>query len=160
MSLLWFYFVFAERLTTWYGNFPSDMPAFWLTQEGRFSKLFWTMVFCNFLIPAPILAIKSLRTKVGWTVVASIPIIVGMWLERFLIIVPSLSHMYLPYNYGSYSPSWVEITITVGTFAAMGLLYLLFSRVLPIISIWELKLGIHKTEASPFLASQEPVEQP
>lgn len=160
MSLLWFYFVFAERLTTWYGNFPSDMPAFWLTQEGRFSKLFWTMVFCNFLIPAPILAIKSLRTKVGWTVVASIPIIVGMWLERFLIIVPSLSHMYLPYNYGSYSPSWVEITITVGTFAAMGLLYLLFSRVLPIISIWELKLGIHKTEASAFLASQEPVEQP
>ena len=160
MSLLWFYFVFAERLTTWYGNFPSDMPAFWLTQEGRFSKLFWTMVFCNFLIPAPILAIKSLRTKVGWTVVASIPIIVGMWLERFLIIVPSLSHMYLPYNYGSYSPSWVEITITVGTFAAMGLLYLLFSRVLPIISIWELKLGIHKTEVSPVLASQEPVEQP
>jgi len=156
MSLLWFYFVFAERLTTWYGNFPSEMPAFWSTQTGSFGPLFWVMVFCNFIIPAPILAIKYLREKIGWTVVASIPIIVGMWLERFLIIVPSLSHKYLPYNYGSYRPSWVEITITVGTFAGMGLLYLIFSRVFPIISIWELKLGMEKTEEeAPALISPE-----
>jgi Ni/Fe-hydrogenase subunit HybB-like protein len=154
MSLLWFYFVFAERLTTWYGNSPGEMSVFWSTQVGRFSPLFWTMVFCNFIIPAPILAIKNLRNKIGWTVVASIPIIVGMWLERFLIIIPSLSHKYLPYNFGSYRPSWVEITITVGTFAGMGLLYLIFSRVFPIISIWELKLGMAKAEA-PELASQE-----
>jgi Ni/Fe-hydrogenase subunit HybB-like protein len=160
MSLLWFYFVFAERLTTWYGNFPSEMPVFWSTQVGSFSPLFWTMVFCNFIIPAPILAIKNLRNKIGWTVVASIPIIVGMWLERFLIIIPSLSHKYLPYNFGSYRPSWVEITITVGTFAGMGLLYLIFSRVFPIISIWELKLGMTKAEA-PALGSQETAaEQP
>jgi Ni/Fe-hydrogenase subunit HybB-like protein len=156
MSLLWFYFVFAERLTTWYGNFPSEMPVFWSTQVGSFSPLFWTMIFCNFIIPAPILAIKNLRKKIGWTVVASVPIIIGMWLERFLIIVPSLSHKYLPYNYGSYRPSWVEITITVGTFAGMGLLYLIFSRVFPIISIWELKLGMEKTEgAAPALISPE-----
>ncbi len=162
MSLLWFYFVFAERLTTWYGNFPSEMAVFWVTQSGRFSKLFWTMVFCNFIIPAPILAIKNLRAKIGWTVVASIPIVVGMWLERFLIIVPALSHKYLPYTYGTYKPTWVEITITVGTFAGMGLLFLLFSRVFPIISIWELKLGGQKKpEAAPALASQEvAAEQP
>ena len=160
MSLLWFYFVFAERLTIWYGNNPGEMSVFWSTQVGRFSPLFWTMVFCNFIIPAPILAIKNLRNKIGWTVVASIPIIVGMWLERFLIIIPSLSHKYLPYNFGSYRPSWVEITITVGTFAGMGLLYLIFSRVFPIISIWELKLGMTKVEA-PEVASQEAAaEQP
>jgi Ni/Fe-hydrogenase subunit HybB-like protein len=156
MSLLWFYFVFAERLTTWYGNFPSEMPAFWSTQTGRFGFLFWTMVFCNFIIPVPILAIKNLRTKIGWTVVASIPVIIGMWLERFLIIVPSLSHKYLPYSFGTYRPTWVEITITVGTFAGMGLLYLIFSRVFPIISIWELKLGMNKkAEVAPVLASRE-----
>ena len=162
MSLLWFYFVFAERLTTWYGNYTSEMPAFWSTQVGSFSPLFWTMVFCNFIIPVPILAIKKLRNKIGWTVVASIPIIVGMWLERFLIIVPSLTHKYLPYNYGSYRPSWVEITITVGTFAGMALLYLIFSRVFPIISIWELKAGlVKKPEVAPALASQEATaEQP
>ena len=161
MSLLWFYFVFAERLTTWYGNFPSEMPVFWATQVGRFGPLFWTMVFCNFIIPVPILAIKSLRNKIGWTVAASVPIIIGMWLERFLIIVPSLSYKIMPYNFGSYRPSWVEITITVGTFAGMGLLYLIFSRVFPIISVWELKLGMGKGAEAPALASPETAaEQP
>src|SRR6266702_2250508 len=58
MSLLWFYFVFAERLTTWYGNESSDMAVFWVTQRGPFAPLLWTMVACNFLIPFPLLAIK------------------------------------------------------------------------------------------------------
>jgi len=162
MSLLWFYFVFAERLTTWYGNFPSEMSVFWSTQTGSFGPLFWTMVFCNFIIPAPILAIKNLRNKIGWTVVASIPVIVGMWLERFLIIVPALSHKFLPYSYGSYRPSWVEITITVGTFAGMALLYLIFSRVFPIIAIWELKLGMQKKaeDASALTSPEAVAEQP
>src|SRR5579863_8805935 len=138
MSLLWFYFVFAERLTAWYGNEPSEMTVFWVTQTGSYSPLFWLMVFCNFLLPFPILAIKKLRTIAG-TVIASIGVVIGMWLERYLIIVPSLSHKYLPYSFGTYRPTWVEITITVGTFAAMALLYMLFAKTVPIISIWELK---------------------
>ena len=147
MSLIWFYFVFAESLTIWYGNEPSEMTVFWVTRSGQFSWLFWTMVICNVIIPAPILSVKRLRSKIGWTVVASIPVIVGMWLERFLIVVPSLSHGRLPYAHGGYRPSWVEIAITVGSFAAMPLLYLLFIKVVPIISIWELKLGQHEKPA-------------
>jgi Ni/Fe-hydrogenase subunit HybB-like protein len=142
MSLLWFYFVFAERLTAWYGNNPSEMAVFWVTQTGSYSPLFWTMVLCNFLIPFPILAIKKLRTIAG-TVIASCAVVIGMWLERFLIIVPSLSHKYLPYSWGTYRPTWVEITITVGTFAGMALLYMIFSKLVPIISIWELKAEQH-----------------
>jgi Ni/Fe-hydrogenase subunit HybB-like protein len=138
MSLLWFYFVFAERLTIWYGNEPSEMTVFWVTQTGSFSGLFWLMVICNFVVPFPILAIKKLRTITG-CVIASIGVVIGMWLERFLIIVPSLSRKYLPYSFGTYRPTWVEITITAGTFAAMALLYMLFSKTVPIISIWELK---------------------
>ncbi|MGB9067674.1 MAG: NrfD/PsrC family molybdoenzyme membrane anchor subunit [Candidatus Acidiferrales bacterium] len=138
MSLLWFYFVFAERLTVWYDNDPSEMTVFWVTQTGSFSPLFWLMVMCNFVIPFPILAIKKLRTIAG-CVIASIGVVIGMWLERFLIIVPSLSHKYLPYSFGTYRPTWVEITITVGTFAAMALLYMIFAKTVPIISIWELK---------------------
>ncbi len=138
MSLLWLYFVFSERLTGWYGNESSEMTVFWLTQRGSFAPLFWTMIFCNFLIPFPILAIKKFRTITG-TAIASTTVVIGMWLERFLIIVPSLSRKYLPYSWGTYRPSWVEITITAGTFAAMALLYMLFSKVVPIISVWELK---------------------
>ncbi|MCZ6515268.1 MAG: polysulfide reductase NrfD [Acidobacteria bacterium] len=140
LSLLWLYFIFAEHLTAWYNNEPSEMAVFWSTIRGRYAPYFWTMVVCNFAIPFPILAIRRLRT-VGGTLIASFAVLIGMWLERFLIIVPSLSYKQIPYAWGSYQPSWVEITITAGTFAAIILLYLLFVKVVPIISIWELKGG-------------------
>ena len=70
MSLLWFYFTFAERLTAWYGNSPPEMAVFWESIRKQFAPLFWTMVVCNFIIPVPILAIKRLRTITG-TAIAS-----------------------------------------------------------------------------------------
>src|ERR1700757_3022366 len=155
MSLLWGYFTFVERLTTWYGNSPAEMAVFWETQTGSYAPLFWTMVFCNFIIPFPLLAIKKLRTITG-TVIAASTIVVGMWLERFLIIVPSVSHKYLPYAWGSYRPTWAELTITAGTFTGMALLYTLFAKLVPIISIWELKVGGH---AQPVLTEAEEEEQ-
>jgi Ni/Fe-hydrogenase subunit HybB-like protein len=152
MSLLWLYFIVSERLTTWYGNEPSEMAVFWSTQTGPFAPLFWTMVLCNFVIPVPLLGIKKLRTITG-TVIASSTVVVGMWLERFLIIVPSESRKYLPYTYGSYRPTWVEITLTAGTFAAMAILYVFFVKFVPIISVWELKVGQH--EKTPARALEE-----
>jgi molybdopterin-containing oxidoreductase family membrane subunit len=143
MSLLWGYFVFNERLTVWYGNAPSEMAVFWSTQTGAFAPLFWTMVLCNFVIPFPFLAIRRLRTVAG-TVIASCGVVVGMWLERFLIIVPALSHKPLTtYSWGTYSPRWPEVVIMASTFAAMALAYVLFSKFVPIISIWELRVGEH-----------------
>ena len=161
MSLLWVYFVFAERLTSWYGNESSEMAVFWLTQRGSFSPLFWTMVTCNFLIPFPLLAIKKFRTITG-TVIASIGVVIGMWLERFLIIVPSLSRKYLPYAWvtNPYRPTWVEITITAATFAAMVMLYMLFSKFIPIISVWELKWGQHTEEVRDPVLSRADEEAP
>jgi molybdopterin-containing oxidoreductase family membrane subunit len=118
------------------------MSVFYVTQRGSFSPLYWTMVVCNLVIPFTILALRWLRTIAG-CVVASLCVCVGMWLERFLIVVPSLSHKYLPYTWGHYRPQPVEIMITIATFAAMMLLYTLFSKFVPIISIWELKAGDH-----------------
>lgn len=160
LSLLWLYFIFGEHLTAWYNNEPSEMAVFWSKIRGRYAPLFWGMVACNFVIPFPILAIRQLRTITG-TLVASLFVIVGMWLERFLIVVPSLSFKQLPYAWGDYRPSWVEITILAGTFAAMILLYLLFSKLVPIISIWELK-GSPKAQGRPAPAEnfqEEPVRQ-
>ena len=142
MSLLWSYFVFAERLTVWYGNNPEEMAAFWATQRGRYSPLYWTMVVCNFVIPFTLLSIRRFRTIIG-CVIASAGVLIGMWLERFLIIVPSLANRALPYARGSYEPQPIEIMITVSTFAAMALLYTLFAKFIPVISIWELKGGDH-----------------
>src|SRR5689334_6856117 len=140
MSLLWAYFIFAERLTTWYGNDTAEMNVFYVTQRGSFAPLYWTMIVCNFVVPFVILSIKKLRTITG-CVIASFGVCIGMWLERFLIVVPSLGHKFLPYTWGHYRPRPVEIMITISTFAAMTLLYTLFSKFVPIISIWELKVG-------------------
>ena len=156
MSLLWGYFVFNERITTWYGNETHEMAAFWITQTGRYAPLFWTMVFCNFILPFPFLAIRKLRTIPG-CVIASCGVVVGMWLERFLIIVPSLSTKPITYSWGHYMPRWPEITIMIGSIAAMGLLYTLFSKFIPLISIWEMKVGEHPEvkEAASIAVAQE-----
>ena len=156
MSLLWAYFVFNERLTVWYGNASAEREVFLVTQRGSFAPLFWTMVTCNFVVPFIFLSIKKLRTITG-CVIASFTVVVGMWLERFLIVVPSLSHKYLPYTWGRYRPQPVEIIIISSTFAAMILLYVLFSKLVPIISVWELKVGEHYV---PDVAPQETAEHP
>jgi molybdopterin-containing oxidoreductase family membrane subunit len=88
-------------------------------------------------------------------VIASGSVLVGMWLERFLIIVPSLGHKYLPYSWGVYRPQPVEIVITISTFAAMGLLYMLFAKLVPIISIWEMKVGFHEPRPLPAAEAEE-----
>jgi Ni/Fe-hydrogenase subunit HybB-like protein len=146
MSLLWGYFIFNERLTVWYGNHEAEMNVFWTTQTGKFAPLFWLMVTVNFVLPLIVLGIRRFRT-IGGTVAVSIGICAGMWLERFLIVVPSLSNKFLPYAWGSYQPRPVELMITAATFAAMALLYTLFAKFVPIISIWELKAGSHPSPA-------------
>jgi molybdopterin-containing oxidoreductase family membrane subunit len=155
MALLWGYFVFNERLVTYYGNGPAEMAVFWQTQRENFAPLYWTMVICNFVLPLILMGIKRFRTITG-CMIASVGVLIGMWLERYLIIVPSLGHKYLPYSFGTYSPQPVEIVITTATFAAMILLYALFSKVVPIISMWEMKAADHL----PPKASSAPGEHP
>jgi Ni/Fe-hydrogenase subunit HybB-like protein len=142
MSLLWGYFTFNERITVWYGNGVSEINTFLVTQKGTFAPLFWLMVTVNFVIPLIILGIRRFRTITG-CVIASFGVCVGMWLERFLIVVPSLGNKFLPYSWSYYRPRPTEILITTATFAAMVLLYTLFAKFVPIISIWEMKAGEH-----------------
>jgi molybdopterin-containing oxidoreductase family membrane subunit len=99
------------------------------------------MVVCNFVIPVPLLSIKRLRTITG-TSIAAFTVVIGMWIERFLIIVPSLDRKFLSYSWGSYRPTWVEDTLMAAGFGFMALLYLLFAKIVPMISIWEMKVGL------------------
>jgi Ni/Fe-hydrogenase subunit HybB-like protein len=143
MSLLWLYFTFAEHLTTWYGNEPKEMSVFNARLRGHFAPEFWIMVFVNFVVPFVLLGIRRLRSITTATIV-SVGVLVGMWLERYLIIIPTLSIPRLNAAWGKYSPSWVEISITVATFASMAALYLVFSKLFPIIAVWE--FDAHRTE--------------
>jgi molybdopterin-containing oxidoreductase family membrane subunit len=136
MSLLWLYFTVAENLTAWYGNEPREMNVFGARVRGNFAPYFWLMVTFNFVVPFVLLGIRRLRSILTITI-ASVTVLVGMWLERYLIIVPTLTFGRLSAAWGHYSPSWIEISISVATFAMMAVLYLLFSKLFPIVSVWE-----------------------
>ncbi len=140
MALLWFYFTFAEYLTTFYGGEPTHLSIFYSKLTGEFSPVFWAMFTTCFLIPVPLLAWRRTRTVAG-TVIASASIIVGMWLERYTIVVPTLSRPRLPWASVTYSPTWVEVGVTLGFGATFIFLYMLFTRFFPIVSIWEIREG-------------------
>lgn len=140
MTLLWFYFTFAEYITTYYGHEPMEMTVFYAKFSGRYAPMFWAMFFFCFAVPFTILSRARTRTVKG-TLIASISINIGMWLERFTIVIPTLVNPRIHNNMGSYAPSWVELSIMAGCFASFLLLYTLFTKLFPIVSIWEIQEG-------------------
>ena len=133
-TLLWAYFTFAEHLTVGYAGGSAELTILWSKLTGKYSLLFWIMVTLCFVIPFPILVFR--RTLPG-LLISSICIIVGMWIERYTIIIPSFIEPRLPYVRGDYMPSWVEWSMTAGLAAGFTLAFVLFSKLFPVISIWE-----------------------
>jgi len=146
MTLLWFYFTFAEYLTTFYGGEPLHMTIFWSKFTGRFAWFFWAMFLFCFVIPMPLLSFAKTRSPLG-TLIASISVTIGMWLERFVIVVPTLTNPRLPNETVLYQPTWVEWSIFAGCVSFFILLYMVFTKVFPIVSIWEVKEGREKSMA-------------
>jgi Ni/Fe-hydrogenase subunit HybB-like protein len=140
MCCLWFYFTFCEFLTTFYGHEPSHMKIFNLKLFGQFAPLFWTMFLTCFVIPFVILCNRRTRTIAG-TVVASVSVNIGMYLERYTIVVPSLSTPRLPHGDVLYVPTIIEWLIFAGCFSSFILMYVVFTKLFPIVSIWEIQEG-------------------
>jgi len=140
MTLLWFYFTFAEYLTTFYGGEPTEMAVFWAKINGEYRIFFWGMVLTDLIIPFAILCNRWTRTITG-TVIASISVTIGMWLERFTIVVPTLVNTRLPWHQGVYVPTWIEWSLLAAFFATFILLYMIFTKLFPIVSIWEIREG-------------------
>lgn len=103
---------------------------------GIYWPRFWFQILAGLILPAIILAVPKTRTITGY-LVAALLVDVGMWLERFNIVVPTLALPQLPYAWGQYSPTWVEISTTAASFAGVILVYVVFTRTFPIITIWE-----------------------
>ena len=136
MSVVWLYFTASEHLTVWYGNNPLEINVFQAREHGGFGLASAVMVVCNFLIPFILLGVRRLRA-IPTIVCSGFSVLVGMWLERFLIVLPTLANPPLQAASGAYWPSAVEWTITAATFASMALFYLLFVKAVPIIAVWE-----------------------
>ena len=141
-AMLWSYFTFAEHLTVWYGNEHAEKAVFDARISGEFAPLFWTMIVVNVLIPLAILPFPKGRKPLG-TAIVGLGVLVGMWIERYLIVVGTLSFPRLDFNAGSYTPSWVEIGILVGSVGLFGFLYFGFLQLAPIVSLWEVREGEH-----------------
>jgi Ni/Fe-hydrogenase subunit HybB-like protein len=99
------------------------------------------MLFSNVLLPALTLWSKRIRTSIPALFLVCIMVQVGMYLERYLIVPGSLGVNELPFSWGLYVPHLPESLITVGAFALVGLLYVLFSRIFPLIPVWEVYEG-------------------
>jgi Ni/Fe-hydrogenase subunit HybB-like protein len=140
MSLLWFYFTFAEYLTTFYGHEPVEMRVFLYKFVGGYAPYFWLMIVCNFIIPLIFLTNKKMKTISG-LLIASIAVTIGMWLERLIVVVPSLANPRLPFPTGIYIPTLTEISLFAAAAAAFVLGFMAFSKLFPLISIWEIKEG-------------------
>ncbi len=151
LSLAWFYFTVAEFMTVYYGDEPAHMVVFNAKFWEEFASAFWLTVVLCFVVPVVILGNPFTRTITG-AVIASVGINVGMWLERYTVVVPSLTRPRLPYGIGVYRPTWEEWAITAGCFALFALLFALFTKVVPVIAVWE----VHEAKE---LAIPEAVER-
>ncbi len=128
----------VEYFIGWYSQNPFEQEIFYWRATGPYAWAFWLMVFCNCVAPIPMYW-KSIRTSPVWLFVISIFINIGMWMERFNIVISSPAHDFDPATWGSYSPTIVELAITVGSFGWFFFWFLLFCKTLPVVAITEIK---------------------
>jgi len=129
----------TELFIAWYSGSEYEMYAFSNRIAGPYWWAYWTMMTCNVISPQ-LFWFKRIRTSIPISWVLSIVVNIGMWFERFVIIVTSLHRDYLPSSWAMFYPSWVDVGVFVGSVGVFFTLFLLFLRFLPGIAIAEVKL--------------------
>jgi Ni/Fe-hydrogenase subunit HybB-like protein len=128
----------TEFFIAWYSQNPYEFFTFWNRAFGPYWWAYWTMFLCNVISPQLFWS-KTFRTNTILMWIVTIFVNIGMWFERFVITVTSLSRDFLPSSWGYFSPTWVDIGMLVGSFGLFTTLFLLFCRYLPIVAISEVK---------------------
>jgi len=145
-SLIVGYAYCTEFFMSWYGGVEAEQSSFWLRAFGPYWISTWVMILCNAVFPQ-LLWFKRLRTSVPFLFVLSVFINIGMWFERYVIIVTGLSTEYDPAVWGIYTPSTPELVLVAGSFAFFALLFLVFLKLFPVVAIAEVKeIAIHEKE--------------
>ena len=132
------YAYFMEVFIAWYSGSSYESYAFWNRAFGPYWWGYWAMISCNVVIPQ-LFWFKFFRTNLKWVFVLSILVNVGMWFERFVIVVTTLAREFIPANWGYFKPSPIDILTYLGTFGLFFTMFLLFMRFLPMIAISEVK---------------------
>jgi Ni/Fe-hydrogenase subunit HybB-like protein len=137
-----------EAFTGWYGGNRYDQTLLWNRLHGPYATLYYMLLICNIFIPQ-LLWIRKMRTNPVWLFMISLVILVGMWLERFVIIVISLSRDFLTSSWGMYYPTKWDWMIFFGTIGMFLMSMFLFVRILPMISIFEMRTLLPEAEVKP-----------
>ena len=135
-----------EFFIAWYGGGEYEGFAFINRTMGNYSWAYWTMVTCNVITPQ-IHWFKKARTNVWVTLAVGVIVNVGMWFERFVIVVSSLARDYLPSSWGYFVPSAWDFATLAGSFGLFFTLFLLFCRYLPMVAMAEVKAAIPAAHA-------------
>ncbi|MCK7589785.1 polysulfide reductase NrfD [Subsaxibacter sp. CAU 1640] len=128
----------TELFIAWYSGVEYEQYAFLNRATGPYAWAYWMMMSCNVFSPQ-FMWFKKLRTSIMFSFFISIVVNVGMWFERFVIIVTSLHRDYLPSSWTMFSPTFVDIGIFIGTIGFFFVLFLLYSRTFPVIAQAEVK---------------------
>ncbi len=132
-ALLWLYMFWAQFFVTWFGNLPQETGPLWSRMFGHYAPYFWTMLFCVFGLPIGMLIFAPVKRNWWSLLLVAAVINVGVWINRYLLVVPARLENHTPFS----SPS--ELILVVGLFAGFLLLFLLFFKVFPMISTWEMR---------------------
>ena len=128
----------TEFFIAWYSGSVYERFAFVNRATGPFAWSYWIMVSCNVITPQ-VLWFRSLRRNPMFLFIISIFVNIGMWFERFVIIVTSLHRDYLPSSWSHYYPTYIEILTLLGSFGLFFFLFFIFVRVMPAIAFGEVK---------------------
>jgi Ni/Fe-hydrogenase subunit HybB-like protein len=128
----------SEAFFAWYSANPYEKYMFYNRTTGPYGWVYWLLIFCNGLVPQS-LWVRRLRTSTVWLFFVAFVVSVGMWLERFVIIVTSLHRDFLPSSWEMYYPTIWDFATFFGTIGLFVTLMFLFIRVLPMISIFEMR---------------------
>jgi molybdopterin-containing oxidoreductase family membrane subunit len=128
----------TENFLAWYSGNPFEMGTFHDRWTGHYRGIYYTLVTCNVLAPQ-LFWWRRIRTSIPAMWIISILVNVGMWTERFIIVVQSLHHDFMPSMWRDYAPTWVDLTLFAGTLGFFSAAFLLFLRFVPPVSVSEVK---------------------
>lgn len=140
------YAYMIELFISWYSGNRYEQFAFVNRMLGPYAWAYWTMICCNVLIPQ-LFWLKRVRTTPWMMLVLCIFVNIGMWFERFVITVTSLSRDFLPSSWGYFKPTLVDILMFVGSFGLFFTLFLLFCRFLPMVAMSEVKAALQDSDS-------------
>jgi molybdopterin-containing oxidoreductase family membrane subunit len=149
------YAYIMEFFIAWYSGNPYERFTFINRAFGPYWWAYWTMFSCNVFIPQ-LFWMKFFRSNMVAVFILSIFVNIGMWFERFVIVVTSLHREFLPSNWGYYSPTKIDVLTYVGTFGLFFTMFLLFIRFVPLIAISEVKAVTPQADPHTALGGAKP----